>query len=118
MRVVKVNAHIMARRVLLQAVTLSAALGVLSAVPHRAQAKPEAKGQVMVDLKAFKVVPKADGQEELAPADKAKPGEVIEYQARYTNEGAKPVANLQALLPIPAHLEYLPGTAKPGQVTA
>jgi uncharacterized repeat protein (TIGR01451 family) len=60
-----------------------------------------------------KVVVANDGKESLAPADKVKPGDVVEYQARYTNEGATAVTNLIVTLPIPKGLELLAKTDLP-----
>ena len=68
---------------------------------------------VIVTLKASKVVKAGDGKEVLQAADRAMPGEVIQYDALYRNQGRKGVRNLQPTLPIPAGLEYLPDSAKP-----
>ena len=70
-----------------------------------------------LDLKAFKVVKKGD-QETLVAAEKIKPKEVVEYQVRYVNTGEHMLKNIQATLPIPAALEYLPGTASPAGALA
>jgi uncharacterized repeat protein (TIGR01451 family) len=68
---------------------------------------------VVVTLKAHKVVRTIDGKEVLQVADRAMPGEVIQYDALYRNQGRTGVRNLQPTLPIPAGLEYLPDSAKP-----
>jgi uncharacterized repeat protein (TIGR01451 family) len=68
---------------------------------------------VVVSLKAYKVVRATDGKEVLQAADRAMPGEVIQYDALYRNQGRTGVRNLQPTLPIPAGLEYLPDSAKP-----
>ena len=76
---------------------------------------------VQVALKALRVTvseDKEDKKETLVAADQVKPGDVIEYQATYTNTTARSVRNLQATLPIPATLEYVADTAKPTQVWA
>src|SRR6185369_10694463 len=52
-------------------------------------------------LEAHKVVRAADGTEKLAPAESARPGDVIEYVATYRNTGKQPIRNLEATLPIP-----------------
>lgn len=70
------------------------------------------RANVVPQLSAFKVAASADG-EKLVSADKIAPGEVIEYQVRYANTGAKPAKNLQATLPIPASLEWVPNSARP-----
>ena len=68
-------------------------------------------------LKAFKVVVK-DDVETLVPAERIKPGEVIEYQVQYRNGGKRAVRSLQAVLPIPAPLEFVSGSATPASVQA
>ncbi len=72
-----------------------------------------AAGDVQVSLSAHRVLKGPAGQERLASADHAKPGEVIEYQARYTNSGRSGVRQMVATLPIPAGTQYLPATAAP-----
>lgn len=74
--------------------------------------------QIKTELSAFRVVVGQDGKEELLPADRAKPGEVIEYVLICTNKGQGQVSNLQPTLPIPKGTEFLPGTAKPAAVLA
>ena len=68
---------------------------------------------VVVTLKAQKVVRTSDGKEVLQVAERAMPGEVIQYDALYRNKGKTGVRNLQPTLPIPAGLEYLQDSAKP-----
>ena len=74
--------------------------------------KDESAG-VQIDLKAFKVVMGKDGKESFAPADEARPGEILEYRAVYFNPAKTAVSNLGAKIPIPTGTEYLPDTAKP-----
>jgi uncharacterized repeat protein (TIGR01451 family) len=76
-----------------------------------------AEGDVHVALTAQRVIVN-DGKEVLAPADKARPGDVIEYRAVYKNDGRTAVSNLDATLPVPSGLEYLPKTAAPAVVLA
>jgi uncharacterized repeat protein (TIGR01451 family) len=71
-----------------------------------------------LDLKAFKVLHKANGEEILVSADKIKPKEIVEYQVRYSNTGDRLLRNIQATLPIPTSLEYIPGTATPSNPSA
>lgn len=59
-----------------------------------------------------------DGKEVLVPADKARPGDVLEYRAVYRNDGRAAVRDLDATLPVPNGLEYLPKTAAPAVVLA
>jgi uncharacterized repeat protein (TIGR01451 family) len=84
------------------------------ALPLAAAADPD----VAVSLEAHKVTSDARGKESFVPGDQAGPGDVIEYRARYTNQGAGAVKQLVATLPIPAGVEYLPATARPAIVLA
>ena len=77
-----------------------------------------ATAEVVANLTARKVVTTAGGSQSYQPADKASPGDVIEYQALYTNQGTSPVKNLIPTMPVPAGMEYIPGSAKPAQVMA
>jgi uncharacterized repeat protein (TIGR01451 family) len=67
---------------------------------------------VRVNLTAKRVVV-TDGQESLVSAEKAKPGEVIQYEAVYKNGGNAPVKNIAATVPIPAGLAFVEGSTKP-----
>ena len=58
------------------------------------------------------------GAEVFKPADKANPGDVIEYRARYVNKGAIGVAALAATIPVPPGTEYWTGTARPNGALA
>jgi len=69
---------------------------------------------VQVRLDQYKVVTSDNGKESLVAAQSIKPGDVIEYRAVYTNQDGKPVTGLQAILPIPEGMEYIPKTARPG----
>lgn len=97
------------------ATILSVLAGGAMTVPfmQAATAAPEpSRGPVEVKLTAYKVV--AHGEKEtLQSAEKMKPGEIIEYQARYANTSEQAVRNLMATLPIPSALELLTGTIAP-----
>jgi uncharacterized repeat protein (TIGR01451 family) len=75
------------------------------------------EGPLKLDLKVFKVL-RAEGKESLAPVEKVKPRDIVEYQVKYQNTSDKTLSNIAATLPIPAGLEYLPGTAEPGAAVA
>jgi uncharacterized repeat protein (TIGR01451 family) len=90
------------------AVTLTSA-ATLAADSVYAKSEAGVKGT----LTQNKVVVAADGKESLASAEKVKPGDVVEYQARYINEGATPVTNLIVTLPIPKGLELIAKTDLP-----
>jgi uncharacterized repeat protein (TIGR01451 family) len=91
---------------------LALALGLVASLVGAAVAG------VQVNLTAHRVTSGSNGKEVLAAGDKARPGEVVEYQALYTNESADGVRQLVATLPIPDGMEYLPRTAVPAQVQA
>ncbi|MDD4929569.1 MAG: hypothetical protein PHP85_09860 [Gallionella sp.] len=85
--------------------------------PVKGAAGSRLKGDVEVVLQQFKVVVH-NGAEELKPVERIKPGEIIQYQATYSNVSDHAVHQLQANLPIPPETEYLPGSAKPAIVEA
>lgn len=70
---------------------------------------------VAIKLAALKVVAAAspEGTEKLVETEDAAPGDVIEYQAVYTNSSSSMVRNLVPEIPIPAGLVLLPGSDSP-----
>jgi uncharacterized repeat protein (TIGR01451 family) len=76
-----------------------------------------ANAQLKVNLKAEKIQV-VDSKETHASAEQAKPGDVLEYDAQYVNEGKAPVTHVMATLPIPKGTAFLPETAAPKDVTA
>ena len=92
----------------LSALTM-APLPFVLAAPGASELAPTIKAQ----LQAFKVVLEKDGDEKLASAEVAQPGDVIEYRATYSNQGQRAATNMNATLPIPAALSYVPNTASP-----
>lgn len=86
-----------------------------AAAPLAAQ---QAQSPIQTRLEARKVVVAANGQETFAPAESARPGDVIEYAATYRNSGRAAVSNLEATLPIPPHTEFVPGSARPPSAQA
>lgn len=87
---------------------------VFAQAAPKAPAAPQAKPAVSVQLTQRKVTKDAQGKEQLIDAATVKPGDVLEYQATYTNTTSKVVTGLVGNLPIPEGLEYLPKSAKPG----
>jgi uncharacterized repeat protein (TIGR01451 family) len=86
-----------------------------------AMAAPPAQGQegpLETRLEARKVTRAADGRETYAPADAARPGDVIEYAATYRNTGERAIRDLVATLPIPPHTEFVAGSARPAAAHA
>jgi uncharacterized repeat protein (TIGR01451 family) len=68
------------------------------------------------DLKATlsaQLVVTEDGKETLRPAEKAKPGDIIQYQAVYRNGGTAATKNVAVTLPIPTGLALVSDSAKP-----
>lgn len=72
----------------------------------------DAEPSVAVALTQVKV--ERDGERErLMPAEKFSPGDVVEYEATYTNSSKAPVRRLMATLPIEEGLIYMPKSATP-----
>ena len=94
------------------ALAMAAFMGPQNALAHAA------KNDVVVTLKAQKVMRGPDGGEVLKVADRAMPGEVIQYDATYKNQSKNGVRNLVPTLPIPPGLEYIPDSAKPAPAKA
>jgi uncharacterized repeat protein (TIGR01451 family) len=69
-------------------------------------------------LTSKKVTIGADKKELLVEAKNAKPGEIIEYQATYTNKSKAGISKLTPNLPVPEGTEYLAGTARPASIKA
>ncbi len=67
------------------------------------------------------LVARGDGKPVSKPeqaAQQTRPGDVLEYTATYSNQGAAAVKNLAGVLPVPQGLSYLPNTAKPAGLEA
>lgn len=60
---------------------------------------------------AFRVVATEQGKEQLLPADKASPRDVVEYRLTYKNQSADPVRNVAISDPIPAGTRYVASSA-------
>ena len=87
---------------------LAALLGAVGCVLSASAQQPDLK----VNLVAQRVVTDR-GKESLVAADKAKPGDVIQYEAVYKNGGAGAARNINAVIPIPMGLALLADTATP-----
>ena len=79
---------------------------------------PAQKPDIESVLTAKKVEIADDKKERLIEAKTAKPGEVIEYVATYTNKGKTAVRDVVATLPIPADTILLRNTPRPATATA
>jgi hypothetical protein len=69
---------------------------------------------VDAQLQARIVVKQADGKETFRAADKARPGDVVDYRVTYANATKTNVSHVMATLPIPADsMVLLAGSAVP-----
>jgi uncharacterized repeat protein (TIGR01451 family) len=87
-------------------------LALVTAQPVAAQS-PELK----VTLLAKRVTTE-QGKEILVTADKARPGDVIQYEASYQNNGQTAVQHVGAVVPIPAGLILVADSATPAAAEA
>lgn len=65
-----------------------------------------------IKMSVDKVV-QAEGKESSLPAEKVKPGDTVRYTAKYRNTSALPLRDLNAVVPIPAGMDYTPGKDLP-----
>jgi uncharacterized repeat protein (TIGR01451 family) len=68
---------------------------------------------VEATLAAFHVGKNAEGKEVLLPAIQSAPGDTLEYQTVYQNNGKTAIKSLEATLPLPVGTVYVAGSAKP-----
>jgi hypothetical protein len=73
---------------------------------------------VVVTMEVKKVVKADDGKESLESADQAKPGDILQYTATYTNKAKKVWRDLEATIPVPPFTEYVPGSGRPAGAKA
>ena len=71
-----------------------------------------------VTLTSRKVITNKKGKEIFESFDKMQPGDKIEYQAVYKNEGKKKVTRLMGIVPIPVGMEYIQDSVNPTIVDA
>lgn len=90
---------------------------LLVVAAYAAPTLAQAKDAVTIALQAHKVT-EQKGREVLVVAQEAKPGEVIEYRATYTNRGAESVREVWATLPIPVGLELILPSVAPAKLLA
>ena len=83
-----------------------------------ASAGDPSKSDLAISLQARKVIAQPNGQEQLQPAERAFPGEVIQYDARYVNQSSRPLRQIEPTLPIPLGMVYLEDSAKPAPLKA
>jgi uncharacterized repeat protein (TIGR01451 family) len=75
-------------------------------------------GDLKISLTAQKVTQGADGKETLQSAERAFPGEVVQYDALYLNKSRKALSDIEPTLPIPRGMTYVPDSAKPAAMMA
>jgi uncharacterized repeat protein (TIGR01451 family) len=95
---------------------LGAATVLTIALPLAAQAPAKTGVETRLDVR--KVTHMSDGRESVAPAESAKPGDILEYVVTYQNNSSEPVRDFVATLPIPPATEYIAGSAKPATAKA
>ena len=77
-----------------------------------------AKSEPLVVTLARQKVILSDGKETLLSAEVAKPGDILEEVATYSNKSSAPLKSLQATLPIPPSTELLIASIKPAGAKA
>lgn len=88
---------------LTKAAIIKASIALLTAcITQSVLAAPSTASDLSIELAVYQVKSNPDGKEILTPAERAKPGDVLEYQAVYRNSGKKPATSVRASLPIPA----------------
>lgn len=97
---------------------IAAGLLILAAVGWAAAPANVNKGDLSISLVAQKVVKQSNGQDQLQPAERAFPGEVIQYDALCHNQGSEALRRVEPTLPIPAGMVYVPDSAKPAPAQA
>lgn len=88
----------------------------LSLLVSSAYAEPQR--DVLVTMAVKKVVKGNVGKEMLQSADQAKPGDILQYTATYTNKTNKVWRDLEATIPIPGYTEYIPASSRPAGAKA
>lgn len=78
---------------------------------------PQSADPLEVKLVRNKIV-LVDGKETAQSATIARPGEILEEIATYTNKSKSPIRKLEATLPIPPNTELLVASIKPGNAKA
>ncbi|MDQ8021810.1 MAG: hypothetical protein REI94_08230 [Moraxellaceae bacterium] len=79
----------------------------------------QAADDVVVVLEVFSVHKQEGGNEAFRPAERAQPGDVLEYRATYRNRGSAAARKLEATLPVPAgNIAYIADSARPQAVLA
>lgn len=104
-------------RVMSYLVNAVVALSLTSATNVALAKANVAKEAISIELSAYKVLINQKGEVSVTSVTQAKPNDVIEYRAKYTNNTTKPVKGLLATLPIPADTQFL-AKSSPAQAQA
>jgi uncharacterized repeat protein (TIGR01451 family) len=108
----------MAHRNLFPRLAAHAALLTLLSIFSLVSYAQSPRGDVQVRLTQQKVIKGEDGKDKLVAAERVRPGDVVEYRATYSNTGKDGVKELQATLPVPFGMHFVPGSAQPANVQA
>ncbi|MFH1754884.1 MAG: hypothetical protein ABIA59_04200 [Candidatus Latescibacterota bacterium] len=79
-------------------------------VPFQAQADSN-EGGLTGFIEAYRVITGDDGTEQLLPAEKARPRDIIEYKLMYENTSSTSLQNITITDPIPSGTSYIAETA-------
>jgi hypothetical protein len=91
--------------------------GVSAAAAQKAVTKNAADNPLDIRLERSKVVVVA-GKESLQNAATAKPGDVLQDLATYTNKSSRALSGVEATLPVPANTELLMNSVTPATARA
>lgn len=91
---------------------------VASPTPSLAAASTNPNEPVTADLVAVKVLKDGQGHEVFVDAAAANPGDLIEYRVTYKNHSPQKIQGLEATLPLPVGMEFMPNSASPKKVLA
>jgi len=76
-----------------------------------------AKGQVTGDIQAFLVSVSEDGKETMSLVNETEPGQIMEFQIVFTNEGDADVTGIQVVDPVPEFTTFI-GSSHGADVSA
>ena len=121
------SSHRLRLRLLAGALLVSLTALPVAAQPAAAGANPASPASpastatappLAVQLTMQRVLVDAQGREQLVPAAQVRPGDLLEYRGTYTNRSSRPLGEVQATLPVPAHTTYQADGVSPSGVFA
>lgn len=99
-------------------VAFSATVNAQSGVAKPPAAKtPAGNEPLQISLVRSKIASE-NGKEIIQPADVARPGDLLEEVATYTNVSRATLKNFEPTLPVPPNTELVPGSIKPASAKA